>query len=87
MNITVDDSRESAVSQLALLHRISSIVSSDLSLHKMLDELIELVSGVTNCDAAVLILDGSAEPGNRSTHDAVTAVGLGHFGRIRHRFA
>jgi len=56
MNITVDDSRESAMSQLALLHRISSIVSSDLSLQKMLDELIGLVASVTSCDACLVYL-------------------------------
>ena len=42
---------DSAVSQLALLHRVSGIVSSDMSLQKMLNELIGLVVGVTNCDA------------------------------------
>src|SRR5499426_2800402 len=56
MNITVDDSREYAVSQLALLHRISGIVSSDMSLQKMLDELVGLVVGVTDCDASLVYL-------------------------------
>src|SRR5437764_11263610 len=54
--ITRPHSPESAVSQLALLHRISGIVSSDMSLQKMLDELIGLVVGVTNCDACLLYL-------------------------------
>src|SRR5499427_5403385 len=43
-------------SQLALLHRISGIVSSDMSLQKMLDELIGLVVGVTSCDACLVYL-------------------------------
>jgi GAF domain-containing protein len=47
---------EPAVSQLALLHRISGIVSSDMSLQKMLDELIGLVVGVTSCDACLVYL-------------------------------
>src|SRR6266576_2093115 len=51
---------EAAVSQLALLHRISGIVSSDMSLQKMLDELIGLVVGVTSCDACLAyLLDSS----------------------------
>src|SRR5215471_4755545 len=43
-------------SQLALLHRISGIVSSDMSLQKMLNELIGLVVGVTDCDACLVYL-------------------------------
>ena len=54
------NSPDSAVSQLALLHRVSGIVSSDMSLQKMLNELIGLVVGVTNCDAClVYLLDSS----------------------------
>ncbi len=44
------------VSQLALLHRISGIVSSRLSLEKMLGELVGIVVGVTNCDACLVYL-------------------------------
>lgn len=52
---------ESTGSQLALLHRISGIVSSSLTLKEMLDELISLVVGVTSCDAClVYLLDESA---------------------------
>src|SRR5262245_47986865 len=43
-------------SQLTLLHRISGIVSSDMSLQKMLNELIGLVVGVTDCDACLVYL-------------------------------
>jgi signal transduction protein with GAF and PtsI domain len=43
-------------SQLALLHRISGIVSSAMSLQKMLNELIGLVVGVTDCDACLVYL-------------------------------
>src|SRR6185295_6474903 len=56
MGVSVDNSLESIGSQLALLHRVSGIVSSDLSLAKMLDELIGLVVGVTNCDACLVYL-------------------------------
>jgi GAF domain-containing protein len=55
-NLTVSNSEDSAVSQLALLHRISAIVSSDMSLQKMLDELIGLVVHVTSCDACLVYL-------------------------------
>jgi signal transduction protein with GAF and PtsI domain len=56
MDVTETHSSESAMSQLALLHRISSIVSSDMSLQKMLDALISLVVGVTSCDACLVYL-------------------------------
>jgi signal transduction protein with GAF and PtsI domain len=56
MGVSVDNSLESIGSQVALLHRVSGIVSSDLSLAKMLDELIGLVVGVTNCDACLVYL-------------------------------
>ena len=60
MNVTETHSSESAVSQVALLHRISGIVSSDMTLQKMLDALISLVVGVTSCDAClVYLLDSS----------------------------
>src|SRR5581483_1983630 len=45
MNVTTAHSPDSALSQLALLHRVSGIVSSDMSLQKMLDELVALVVG------------------------------------------
>lgn len=47
--------------QLTLLHTISGIVSSGLSLEKMLGELVGLVVGLTGCDAClVYLLDKSA---------------------------
>jgi GAF domain-containing protein len=47
---------------VALLHRISGIVNSAMTLKKMLDELIGLVVSVTTCDAClVYLLDESAE--------------------------
>jgi len=42
--------------QLALLHRISGIVSSGLTLQNMLGELIGLVVTVTGCDACLVYL-------------------------------
>jgi uroporphyrinogen-III synthase len=47
---------ETAGAQLALLHRISGIVSSSLALKQMLDELIGLVVSVTNCEACLVYL-------------------------------
>src|SRR5260370_26192147 len=43
-------------SQGAALHRISSIVSSDLTLENMLQELVGLTLQVTACDACLVYL-------------------------------
>src|SRR5438105_9704910 len=43
-------------SPVAILHRISNIVSSDLSLEKMLQELVGLTVQVTACDACLVYL-------------------------------
>lgn len=43
-------------SQVALLHRISSIVSSELSLDEMLGEIVGLTAQVTECDACLVYL-------------------------------
>ncbi len=43
-------------SQLTLLHRISNIVSSELSIDEMLEELIGLTVQVTACDACLVYL-------------------------------
>ena len=42
--------------QLALLHRVSGIVSSSMSLEKMLEELVGLIVSVTSCDACLVYL-------------------------------
>src|ERR1022692_5348200 len=42
--------------QVALLHQISNIVSSDLTLERMLQELIGLAVNVTDCDACLVYL-------------------------------
>ena len=47
---------EPPVSQIALLHRISSIVSSELSLDEMLGEIVGLTVQVTACDACLVYL-------------------------------
>jgi two-component system, response regulator PdtaR len=41
---------------VALLHRISSIVSSELSLDEMLGEIVGLTAQVTECDACLVYL-------------------------------
>src|SRR5215472_5473980 len=43
-------------SSVTLLHRISSIVSSDLSLEEMLGEIVGLTAQVTECDACLVYL-------------------------------
>src|SRR5271154_6815732 len=43
-------------SQIALLHRISSIVSSELSLDEMLGEIVGLTAQVSGCDACLVYL-------------------------------
>ncbi|HLJ15380.1 MAG TPA: ANTAR domain-containing protein [Bryobacteraceae bacterium] len=47
---------DAASSQVALLHRVSSIVSSELSLDEMLGEIIGLTVQVTACDACLVYL-------------------------------
>lgn len=47
---------EPASSQIDLLHRISSIVSSELSLDEMLGEIVGLTAQVTDCDACLVYL-------------------------------
>lgn len=43
-------------SQVGILHRISSIISSELSLDEMLGEIVGLTSQVTGCDACLVYL-------------------------------
>src|SRR5437870_13769605 len=47
---------EPASSHVTLLHRISSIVSSELSLDEMLGEIVGLTVEVTECDACPVYL-------------------------------
>ena len=47
---------EPPASQVALLHRISGIVSSELSLDEMLGEIVGLTAQVTECDACLVYL-------------------------------
>jgi signal transduction protein with GAF and PtsI domain len=47
---------EPPTSQIGLLHRISSIVSSELSLDEMLGEIVGLTVQVTECDACLVYL-------------------------------
>src|SRR5579871_695649 len=47
---------EPPASQVTLLHRISSIVSSELSLDEMLGEIVGLTVQVTECDACLVYL-------------------------------
>ena len=47
---------EPPTSQVSLLHRISSIVSSDLSADEMLGEIIGITVQVTECDACLVYI-------------------------------
>ena len=47
---------EPETTQVGLLHRISGIVSSELSLDEMLGEIIGITAQVTNCDACLVYL-------------------------------
>jgi uroporphyrinogen-III synthase len=59
------ESHDPEFSQVALLHRISSIVSSEISIDEMLGEIIGLTVQVTGCDACLVYL---VEP---ATHELV----------------
>lgn len=50
------DLMEPSTSQVALLHRISNIVSSEISLDEMLGEIVGLTVQVTACDACLVYL-------------------------------
>jgi len=63
--------------QVELLHQISNIVSSNLSLEKMLEELIELAVDVTSCDACLVYLLDHA-----SNEIVLRASQLEHAGEI-----
>ncbi|MGH9352403.1 MAG: GAF domain-containing protein [Terriglobia bacterium] len=43
-------------SQVELLHRVSGVISSDLTLEEMLEDLIGLVAEITSCDACMVYL-------------------------------
>ena len=47
---------EPHTSQITMLHRISNIVSSELSLDEMLGEIVGLTAQVTECDACLVYL-------------------------------
>jgi len=47
---------EPVSSQIALFHRISNIVSSEVSLDEMLGEIVGLTAQVTDCDACLVYL-------------------------------
>lgn len=47
---------EPPIQQVAILHRISSIVASDLSLDEMLGEMVGLTVQTTECDACLVYL-------------------------------
>ena len=52
----MEDMMQPNGSQVAILHRISNIVSSDQSLENMLQELVGLTLQVTACDACLVYL-------------------------------
>src|SRR3977135_2344563 len=46
---------EPHISQITLLHRVSSIVSSEVSLDEMLGEIVGLTVQVTDCDSCLVL--------------------------------
>jgi two-component system, response regulator PdtaR len=52
----VTTNMEPATSQVSLLHRISNIVSSELTLDEMLGEIVGVAAQVTDCDACLVYL-------------------------------
>jgi GAF domain-containing protein len=51
-----DTSHDSITDQLALLHRVSRIVNSNVTLKSMLDDLVSMMIDVTGCDACLIYL-------------------------------
>ena len=47
---------EPTLTQVSLLHRVSSIVASERTLDEMLGEIVGLTSHITNCDACLVYL-------------------------------
>jgi putative methionine-R-sulfoxide reductase with GAF domain len=50
------ETAEASVFQLGILHRVSSIVSSDMSLDEMLGEVVGLAAQAAGCDACLVYL-------------------------------
>lgn len=70
---------EPVSSHVALLHRISNIVSSELSLDEMLGEIVGLTVQVTDCDAClVYLLDRDTDEVVLRASQVPHAAALGH---------
>jgi signal transduction protein with GAF and PtsI domain len=54
--MTATEYLEAADPEISVLHRVSSIVSSELSLDEMLGEIVGLAAQVTECDACLVYL-------------------------------
>ena len=63
--MAVRNTMDASTSQLTMLHRISSIVNSNLSLDEKLGEVIGLAVQATACDACLVYLI------DQSTHEIV----------------
>jgi signal transduction protein with GAF and PtsI domain len=55
-NMALSPTMEYEASHVNILHRISNIISSELSLDEMLGEIVGLTSQVTGCDACLVYL-------------------------------
>jgi uroporphyrinogen-III synthase len=73
---------EASGSQVGLLHRISSIVSSELSLDEMLGEIVGLTVQVTECDACLVYL---LDPGGEIVLRASQVPHAAELGTLRMR--
>ena len=58
--MVVTEEMADRTSNVAILHRISGIVSSERTLDEMLNEIVELAARVTACDACLVYLVDSA---------------------------
>jgi len=58
--MVTSEEKSGKVNSVAILHRISSIVSSERTLDEMLHEIVELVAGITACGACLVYLVDSA---------------------------
>lgn len=74
-------SLETPTSQVSILHRISNIVSSELSLDEMLGEIVGLTVQVTECDACLVYL--IEHESNEIVLRASQVPHQGDFGNIR----
>src|SRR5438105_3194013 len=58
--MVIEEMAETEFGGVSILHRVSRIVSSELSLDEMLGDIVGLASQVTGCDACLVYLAEAA---------------------------